>query len=268
MSCKNESEKIFEQYLDSNGYRGKWSYEPTIPGKSKKPDYLLEHNNNRFFFEVKELRKKADEPTFPAYINPYKSLRGEMHEVRRQFKEYKENSCSLVVFNIDDRQARLDPKTVFAAMLGNLGLAMDFDPEKGEAVVGSERNIFGKNGKMIDYKRNQPQNTTINAIVVLEEFRDNREVEKALREEVKRQNRQISIIEKIDIRVKLYEDYPVEVVPRVVVIENPYARIPFLSDLFCAPFDERWRIQNDGIERVFAGDALKETEILKGNTDI
>lgn len=264
---KNESEKIFEQYLNSNGYQGKWSYEPTIQGKNKKPDYMLEYNNNSYFFEVKELRKKPDEPNFPAYINPYKSLRCEINEVRRKFKEYKKNSCSLLVFNIDDRQARLDPQHVFAAMLGNLGLTMDYDAEKGEAVSGSERNAFGKKGKMIDYKRNQPQNTTINAIVVLEEFPDNREIEKALREEVKKQKRQISIIDKLGIRMKLYEDHHIEVVPRAIVIENPFARIPFPSDLFCGTFDEHWRIQSNKIERVFAGEALKEMEALKRETE-
>jgi len=264
---KNKSEKIFKQYLNANGYQEKWSYEPTIPGKNKKPDYMLEYNNSSYLFEVKELRKKPDEPNFPAYINPYKSLRSEINEARGKFKEYKEDSCSLVVFNIDDKQARLAPQDVFAAMLGNLGFTMDYDSGKGEAVTGSERNFFGKNGKMIDYKGNQPQNTTINAIIVLEEFRDNREVEKALRREVTKQNRHISIIEKLDIRMKLYEDYHVEVVPRVVVIENPFAKITFPSDLFCGIFDERWRIQNDKIERVFAGEALKEIENLKGDIE-
>jgi len=68
-------------------------------------------------------------------------------------------------------------------------------------------------------------------------------------------------------RMKLYEDYHVEVVPRVVVIENPFAKITFPSDLFCGTFDERWRIQNDKIERVFAGEALKEIENLKGDIE-
>jgi hypothetical protein len=264
---KNESEKFFEQYLDSNGYQGKWFYEPTIPGKNKKPDYVLEYNNNKHFFEVKELRKKPDEPNFPAFINPYKSLRSEINEARVQFKEYKGDSCSLVVFNIDDRQAQLDPLHVFAAMLGDLAFTMDYDSEKGKTVAGSERSVFSKKGKMINYKESQPQNTTINAIVVLEELHDNREIEKALRREIAKQDRHISIIDKIDIRMKLYEDHHVEVVPRVVVTENPFAKVPFPSDLFCGPYDERWRIQNDKTERFFAGEVLKEIESLKEDTE-
>ena len=81
METKNESEKIFEQYLDSNGFQGKWNYEPSIPGKIKKPDYLLNWKGKKHFFEVKELRKKPNEPTTrAAYINPYSSLRTEINE--------------------------------------------------------------------------------------------------------------------------------------------------------------------------------------------
>lgn len=265
---KNDSEKIFEQYLDTNGYQGKWTYEPEIQGKSKKPDYMLKFNNGNYFFEVKELRKKPDEPSFPAYINPYKSLRSEIHDVRCQFKKFKQHSCSLVVFNVDDGQARLDPLHVFCAMLGNLGITMNFNPERGEAVRNSAKYAFGEKGKMIDYKGEQPQNTTINAIIVLEEFRDNREVEKAFQKEAEKYEKPISIKDKISIRITLYENFDITIVPRVVVIENPFARIPFPSDLFCGDFDERWKIQNDKIEKVFAGEALREIESLKDNARI
>jgi hypothetical protein len=263
---KNESEKIFEQYLNSNGYQEKWAYEPTIPGKSKKPDYMLNFNNKNCFFEVKELRKKPDEPNFPAYINPYKSLRSEINEVRRQFKEYKNYSCSLVVFNIDDRQARLAPLYVYGAMLGNLGLEMDYDPEKGEVDTDSARNVFDKKGKMINYKRLQPQNKTISTVVVLENFRDDSEIQKATREKVNKQSKPLTqekwhlIIEDI---VRIHHSV---YVPRVVIVENPFATIVFPENLFVGPFDERWKIQNDKIERVFAGDAIKEIESLKSNT--
>ena len=81
METKNESEKIFEQYLDSNGFQGKWNYEPSIPGKNKKIDYLLDFNSEKYFFEVKELRRKPNQ-TFgeAAWIDPYKSLRDEINE--------------------------------------------------------------------------------------------------------------------------------------------------------------------------------------------
>ncbi|MHC4706671.1 MAG: hypothetical protein ACYS8I_06250 [Planctomycetota bacterium] len=267
METKNESEKVFEQYLDKNGFQDKWTYEPSIPGKRKRPDYLLNWKGEEHFLEVKELRKKPNEPTWPAYFDPYSSLRSEIDEARRKFKEYKGYSCSLVVFNVDDRQARLDPLAVFGAMLGNLGLKMDYDPRKGEAVAESERNVFLDGGKMINVKRVQPQNTTISAIIVLEEFRDNREIQEALIEEMKKQGGKFTAAEKSDMRMRLYENHHVRNVPRVVVMENPYARVVFPGDLFSGSFDEHWRWREDlsgKIERLFAGNKLKELEELKG----
>ncbi|MFA5292634.1 MAG: hypothetical protein WC496_06315 [Phycisphaerae bacterium] len=133
MINKNKSERFFERYLNSNGFKGKWTYEPLISGKSKKPDYLLDYNGQECFFEVKELRKKNNEPTkWPAFIDPYISLRTEIHDAKKQFKEFKKYSCSLVIFNVNDRQARLMPLDVLGAMLGNLGVEMDFDATKGK----------------------------------------------------------------------------------------------------------------------------------------
>jgi hypothetical protein len=270
LKFKNESERIFEQYLDSNGFQDQWVYEPSMPGKRKRPDYLLNWKGEEHFFEVKELRKKPNEPAGKTmYFDPYPSLRSEIDEARKKFKEYKEYSCSLVVFNVDDRQARLDPLTVFGAMLGNLGIAMDFNSLKGMAVVGTEKNVFLDGGKMINGKMIQPQNTTISAIIVLEEFCDNREREKALIEEMKKQSRKFTVAEKLDMRMKLCKKHPVRNVPRIVVIENPFARMSFPSDLFNKSFDERWSWRKDDgkITRVFEGNSLEEYEALKGEQE-
>ncbi len=263
---KNESERIFEQYLDKNGFQGKWTYEASTPGKIKQPDYLLKWKGENHFLEVKELRKKPNEPTWPAYFDPYSSLRSKIRDVRKQFKEYKEYSCSLVVFNVDDGQARLEPIFVFGAMLGNLGLRMDYDRNKGETMAGSERNAFLDSGRMIDSKRAQPQNTTISAVVVLDKFLDNIDVEKAMQEEMTRQGRKFTGPESVKIRMELYESHHVRSVPRVVLVENPFARMPLPLDLFNGPFDERWRWREDlngKVERIFVGSKLKELETLK-----
>lgn len=264
---KNESEKIFEQYLDSNGFEGKWIHEPTIEGKNKKPDYLLSWKVNKCFFEVKELRKKPNEPTTrAAHIDPYTSLRTEINEVRKQFKEYKEYICSLVVFNVDDRQARLDPLTVFGAMVGNMGIKMDYVPNKGEAVIGSERNVFLDGGKMIDHKGKLPQNTTISSIITLEEFRDDSEIQKALNAELKKQSKILTVEEKVTLNLKIVKNHHSSRVPRVVVVKNPFARMAFPINLFNGPFDEHWRWREDlngEVERIFVGSKLQELEELK-----
>jgi hypothetical protein len=100
METKNKSEKLFEQYLDQNGFQGKWEHEPTIEGKRKKPDYMLIWKGNKCFFEVKELRKKPNEPSGKAmYFNPYPSLRSEIDEARKKFKEYKDPLLSRYKLN-------------------------------------------------------------------------------------------------------------------------------------------------------------------------
>lgn len=236
METKNESEKLFEQYLDLNGFSGKWTYEPQIQGKSKKPDYLLDYNGQKCLFEVKELREKPNKSTASPFFNAYSSLRSEIDEAREKFKEFKEYSCSLVVYKIDDVRAILEPPHfVFGAMLGDCGVEWEPDSNK-------TNNSFLDNGKMIDKKRKQPQNTTINAIIVLKKFRDDTEINR-----------------------KVIEKHSSNYVPGVCMIENPFARVAFPESLFAGPFDEHWRhtTQNGAIERFFVGNRLRELEELK-----
>jgi len=261
METKNKSEKLFEQYLDQNGFEGKWEYEPAFEEKSKKSDYLLSWKENKFFFEVKQLEKKKNDSN--VLFDIYKSLRGKIDEARKKFKEYKEFSCSLVVFNFGDSSAVLKPDIILEAMLGSLGIAADFDTEKGGMVAGSERNVFTNGGKMINHMRTQ--NTTISAIIVLEEFRDNTEIKKAMKNEIEKHGKPFEGLEQIDVIRKLHQIHHVESVPRLVVVENPFAQIAFPEDLFMSPFDERWCWEKESgkVRRIFVGSKLKEPEILK-----
>jgi hypothetical protein len=268
VETKNESEKLFEQYLDSNGFSGKWNYEPQIQGKSKKPDYLLGYNGQKCLFEVKELREKLNEPkAYPAFIDPYTSVRKEIGEANKKFKEYKNDDyiCSLVVFNIDDRQARLDPLHVLCAMVGNLGIEMNFDPTIGKADMETAKNVFGSGGKMIDYKNKQPQNTTISAIVVFEEFRDDSDIQMTIKEKIKKQNKLLTPEERFAIahEVIIEEHHNSQSVLKVRVIENPHAKIAFPVNLFNGPFDEHWCLANGIVSRIFVGSKLSELEELK-----
>lgn len=241
-------------------------YEPEILGMSKRLDYLLDCNNQKCFFDVKELRKKKNEPTTQsAFIDPYTSLRKKINEATRQFKEYKkEYCCSLVVFNVSDGQAILAPLFVLSAMLGNLGFSTKFNTAEGKAIKDSEKNVFLNGGKMINYGMRTSQNTTISSIIVLENnFLNDTEYQRAIKEEIKKQNRPLKGIEQF--KIAEIEGHHSTSVTRVVVVENPFAKIVFPEDLFVGPFDEHWRwaTKNGKIERVFAGERLKELETLK-----
>jgi hypothetical protein len=43
---------------------------------------------------------------------------------------------------------------------------------------------------------------------------------------------------------------------RTIVLENPYAKIPFPSDLFVGPFDQHWRMQSNCFQLSFMGSEL------------
>jgi hypothetical protein len=267
---KNESEALFEEYLASNNYMG-WDYEPQIHGQTKRPDYRLNWQGREYLFEVKELREKEPrpEPSKATWINPYKALRGKINEARKKFKNLKDYCCSLVVCNIGDWQARLDSQIVFGVMFGDLGFTMDFDKQAGILVLGTERPAFLGQGKMIRYKTGEPQNTTINSIIVVEKYTaKDPNFLKAFNHEVsqrKAQQRQsLDAIEILKIRMPLYQRYPRHSwdVPRVVVIENPYARHPLHRDLFNGPYDERYVLEGAS-RRIFAGNALREIEELE-----
>ena len=54
---------------------------------------------------------------------------------------------------------------------------------------------------------------------------------------------------------------------RVIVFENPYARIPWPRSLFCGAWDERYGIDDSGfIRRLYAGQALHDWERLTGQS--
>jgi len=263
--AKTVSESLFEEYLCSNGYRD-WDYEPKIGNQPKRPDYLLRYGGVELLFEVKELREKSPRPHGAVHINPYRSLRSKIEEARVKFRRLKDHCCSLVVYNIDDWEARLDPDLVLAAMLGNFGFSMDFDASAGRLVPGTERNTFLDGGKMIRYKTGDPQNTTISAIVVLEGYRvPDFEFDNAVRQEILRRERSIqetlSGDERLEVRFDMYSIHPLRTreAPRVRVVENPVARIPFPEGLFHGELDEHWQLSSC-LERTFAGDLLQDIE--------
>src|SRR5258707_10659429 len=96
-TTRNLSELLFEEYLTINDYIT-WTHEQPIEGKRKLPDYKLEHGGTSWFFEVKEFEARTPSLGFSAY-DPYGPIREKINQAARQFKEYKEYSCSVVLAN-------------------------------------------------------------------------------------------------------------------------------------------------------------------------
>jgi hypothetical protein len=237
---RNASEILFEEYLTCHGYAD-WTHEPEIEGKRKRPDYRLYFRGEDLFFEVKEF----DTARLLDRCGP---LREKINQAAWQFKEYREYCCSLVVANPNFALVHLECEAILEAMFGNLGFR--FQPGASPTDADGLQPIFMGGGKIVDYKRGQPQNTTISSIVVLTRY--------PLRQK------------RISISQKLIALCPVtggEEPVRVAVYENPYARMPLTREVFRGPFDERWGVDGDDICRLWLGERLLEIERELGPQD-
>lgn len=150
MGAKNDSEVLFEEYLRSQGIRN-WEYEPEIPGKTKRPDYLLNFDGVPHVFEVKEFRIDTGEVFggCGAY-DPYPRIRQKIDDAREKFKEFKDMCCCLVLYNVNIPLVHLnDPLIVMGAMLGDFGISLPTDLESGRPVAEPVSTFLGR-GKMIN----------------------------------------------------------------------------------------------------------------------
>jgi hypothetical protein len=232
---RNESELLFEEYLKAHNYAD-WTHEAPVEGKRKTPDYRLEHSGSSVVFEVKEFDAPLPLPGVGTY-DPYGPIREKINQATRQFREYKEFSCSVVLANPKSAFVRLaDPWAILGAMLGNMGFTVPVGPnaEKG----GPPKKVFLAGGKMINEKRRQPQNTTVSSIVVVGTFplREKR-IQMAIRERQAELGRITTIEEDLEFYETIPESLDLRRV-RVYVYENPYARIPLSRNLFSGPFDQ------------------------------
>jgi hypothetical protein len=260
-SGKNPSEMLFEQYLDARGLRN-WEFEPKIEGKTKRPDYRLIHETAELFFEVKEFRRAL--PAGSGAYDPYGPIREKINEGYRKFREFKEYCCSLVLYNPAAPLIHLsDPEIMFGCMLGNLGVRV---PRAlvGGGQAGPATRAFLGGGKMGNHRRRQPQNTTISSVIALSHFPvGQRRLEIEMTKAKQSLARSLTLEECWDLcqRHRTEDGTSIDTrVLRVVVYENPYARVPLPRNIFDGPFDERWGPDGDAIGLIYAGPEIAKLE--------
>ncbi|MCH8853487.1 MAG: nucleotidyltransferase domain-containing protein, partial [Planctomycetes bacterium] len=260
------SELLFQEYLQQLGIDA--DFEPKIQGIRSRIDFRLASNGTDIFCELKELHEKRPHPGGATSFDPYSGLRKQIHEGRKKFKEYKEHCCVLVVHNIDDWQFRDHPQIVYGAMLGNLGLQIPYDPQKG-ALLNRGKQAFFDGGKMIDYRHGKAQNTTIRAIAVLTQFTiPNPQFEVEFQDRIDRLRQKLKGEPAptlcIETRMAMYDTLSPTLgeSPRLAVFENPLADPELPPDVFRGPFDLRYRydLASGRIERVFVGEKLSAIE--------
>lgn len=256
---RTDSERLFAKYLVAGGYD--WEFEATFPEKIKCPDFLVSIEDKQLLFEVKELRWR--EPAAVAMLfSPEKRIREKINAAQKQFKEFKDFSCSVVIANLGDGSTPLTPLNVFAAMLGDSGFTFATD---GRDIYNIRNTFLPRGGKMMNYKRDTFQNTTINAIIVLEEARvPNSGYERALAGIVRRKEselgRKLSREERADLNWEppLLGKRLFDHSPRVAVFEHPQPRVQLPNDIFRGPFDERFKVTADEIEAIYTGIRVSE----------
>jgi len=259
-------EELFESYLERAGLTD-FQFEASQEGSQRTPDYSVDFLGQRILFEVKQFDPTAGSigPRVGAF-DPYGPIREKIEAARKQFKDLRTFSCNLVLFNNGRIPLDLDHRIVFAAMLGNMGLDIPVNTEAGVGDMSRAKRTFQGGGKMLWYEGGQavkPKNTTISSIVVLRQFRfGQRRFQIALKRKEAILGRTLDIdefMEEIE-RARGSEMDLSVAVPRLIIHENPVARIPLPDTLFLGPLDERYALRENRIVRVFRGEKLAELE--------
>jgi hypothetical protein len=232
---RSHAELLFEEYLQT--LRVPFAYEPAVPSRRKRLDYEVTIGEQRCWFEVKELLEPETIPT--RGFDPTPPFEEKINEVRKQFKEFKQDSCVLVLHGCKSIYRRpMTPEIVSAAFGERILLA----PESGQTLC-DEPLRFRFRGKAM---LRPNANTSISAIVILEHYQVEWRWEEAfyqIREKLAKGEpvgplayaEEFELMEDSKKRV----DFPGAV--RAVILENPYARVPLPPSLL-GPLDQRWGI--------------------------
>jgi len=266
MRSKTISEQLFEAYLTASRLTD-FQFEPPQNGTLKQPDYSLNILNAKILFEVKQFdQTAADFNLVGGAYDPYRRVREKIESARKKFKDLDGFCCCLVLYNNDKPLVELGWQYVYGAMLGNLGFSIPVNTETGIADESQTQRECSGGGKMYRYRNGKaiaPQNQTISAIVVLRRYMvGSKRFEIAMKRKKNELGRKLESLEcwdEIERARGTALDLSLSQI-RVIVLENPFARIQFPRELFRGPYDERYAGDEGRIVRVFCGNQLATLE--------
>lgn len=251
MSTRTESEEIFERYLD--GLNVPWTRVADSP--QKHPDYKVEHRHSTCFFEVKEFEDPAVKPS--GGFSPCPAIQEKVLQAKKQFRDYRQHCCALVLWNSKSVYRSLFLDVVGSAAFGKF---VDCSAQSaGRLRADPPTYRFSGPGEL-----SPSQNTTISAIVILGRFQLNHlwlRMWEILAEKDERGEEitpwlQFSVLEELSSEQTATLSY--EGTIRALVLENPYARVPFPADLLTGPFDQRWRMEGGTLRMAALGSELTQ----------
>lgn len=268
------SEQLFESYLNAYGLTD-YEVEPAQEGTSKRPDFEVRVKGTQILFEVKQFDPTAaDSNLAGGFYDPYGPIREKIEAARKKFRDLGSSCCCLVLYNNNRPLVDLDWQFVYAAMLGNLAFQMPVDTQTGAADATKARQVLAGDGKMIRYLGKEPsvpQNTTIGAILVLCQYKVGaKRFEIAVRRKERSLGRTLELPEfcrEIDAARGTALDMSLTQL-RLVVHENPFARVKLPRDLFNGPYDERYGDVGGRIGRIYCGSQLAQLEKEASDTAV
>jgi hypothetical protein len=272
-AIRTESERLFEAYLEANGYLN-FQFEPEFSNATSRPDFKLDvvqgARTLSVLFEVKEFQATpADFHLGGGSYDPYAAIREKIRAGKKKFQEYKQYPCALVLYNTGKPLVDLRWEFIYGAMLGNLGYSFPFDPILGQLVDEPTLTpIFAGGGQM------QPdRNTTISAIIVLELLSTGkRRLEIEAAKTAKTIGRDLNYEEffrLIDSSKGTERDISLRQL-RTVTCLNPYRNqsVAFPDKLFRGPYDEHYGEVLGNLQRTYLGEELRKIEAAEKDAGV
>ena len=258
---KSRAESVFEEYL--RGHNLAWEYE-ALSG-SKKPDYVVEHPTGKCVIEVKEI--EDPDPLPLNGFHPDRPVRNKIKDAQKQLIEYKQCCCSLVVFT-ESMFGPSEPITILGAAFGPGHQQAGRDHSKIDPAPSfyrfSRKSELPTNLQFLSNPMLSPeQNRTFSALILLGQY-ELKELHLEVWRRLYARQQAGQSVEHAD-RFRLLKELGPTLAElrrysgtiRVIVIENPYARIPFPADLFRGPFDQRWGWNGQWCGPVWIGSTLE-----------
>jgi len=244
-----ESEEVFERYL--SGQKLQWN---RVESSEKHPDYSVLHEDTNCFFEVKEFDDPLNKPT--GGFSPCPAIREKITQARKQFKKYRSHPCVLVLWNSKSIYRGVFLNVVGCAAFGDFIQTNDSGPQ--DLRAGPPMYRFSGPAELTAV-----QNTTISAIAILCPFRLNHLWLDVWQELKAKQDRgeEVTVFDQFALLQKFGQERPLrysyEGTIRTILLENPHARVPFPTEIFNGPFDQRWSFKSEWFGPSFIGRELK-----------
>lgn len=233
------SELLFQRYLNLHGLR--WEREPVLQGRTKRPDYLVHSEGRICWFEVKEFNDPKPKPT--TGFSPCPPIAEKISKASKQFREYRNDCCVLVLHNCLSVYRSTEVRTVLSAAFGKY---VELERNTGQLLHEDSPRFRFRGPARLSPKRN----TSISAILILEHYELQGRLVDAFEELRKRHRRgdELGPFAFSEI-LKERNDFPGVVAysgtVRVRLLTNSFARYRLPDSIFRGPFDQHWGIDKD-----------------------